>query len=138
MTATTNTPVARRRWSRALAVLGAVAAVALVWVIGEPVLGHDLVVTQPGQPTQDLGLAAVGTITLGAGLLGWGALALLERLTRRGTLIWMGLAAVVLLLSFAPVAGVEATGGTKAVLAVMHLVVGAVLLPAFWRTASRS
>jgi hypothetical protein len=109
----------------------------LVWVVGEPVLGNDLVVVQPGQPAQDLGLAAVVTVTLGAGLLGWATLALLERLTRRGTLIWTVLAAVVLLLSFGPVAGVEATGGTKAVLTVMHIVVCAVLLPVFWQTANR-
>lgn len=127
----------RRRRNRALAVLGAAGAVALVWVIGEPVLGNDLVVVQPGQPAQDLGLAAGVTVALGAGLLGWAALAVAERLTRHGTLIWTVLATVLLLLSFAPVAGVEATGGTKAVLAVMHVAVGAVLLPVFWLTRRR-
>src|SRR5688572_7666833 len=114
--ATTAGPGHRRR-NRALAVLGAGVAVALVWVIGEPVLGNDLVVVQPGQPARDLGLAAAVTVTLGAGLLGWAAIALLERLTRHGALIWTVLAAILLLVSFAPVASVEATGGTKAVLA---------------------
>ncbi|MDG6109144.1 hypothetical protein Daura_21210 [Dactylosporangium aurantiacum] len=128
---------ARRRRTRALAVLGAVVATALIWVVAEPLLGNDLVVVQPGQPAQDLGLAAVAVVTLGVALLGWAALAVLERLTRHGTLIWSVLAAVVLLLSFAPVAGVEATAGTKVTLAVMHLAVGAVLLPTFWLTAAR-
>jgi hypothetical protein len=128
----------QRRRNRGLAVLGAVAAVALVWAVAEPALGHDLVVVQPGQPTQDLGLAAVAMVTLGAAALGWATLALLERLTRHGTLIWTAVAAVVLLLSFAPVAGVEATTGTKVTLAVMHVVVGAVLLPAFWITGARA
>jgi hypothetical protein len=127
----------RRRQNRALAVLGAVAAAVLVWVVGEPLLGNDLVVVQPGQPAQDLGLAAVATVALGASLLGWATLALLERLTRHGTLIWTVIAAVVLLLSFGPVAGVEATGGTKAVLTVMHAAVGAILLPVFWQTRNR-
>ena len=47
---------------------------------------------------------------------------------------WTAVAVVVLVLSFLPVAGVEASGGAKAVLALAHLAVGAVLIPLFWRT----
>jgi len=141
MTNVAQTPVTeasgRRRRNRALAVLGAAGAAALVWAVGEPLLANDLVVVQPGQPAQDLGLAAVVTVALGAGLLGWATLALLERLTRHGTLIWTVIAAIVLLLSFGPIAGVEATGGTKAVLTVMHAAVAMVLLPMFWQTRNR-
>ena len=40
-------------------------------------------------------------------------------------------AGVVLALSFLPILGVGASGGTKAVLALMHLVVAAALIPVF-------
>lgn len=121
----------------ALVVAGAVVAAALFWVIGEPLLGHDLVVTSPGQPTQDLGLAAIVTVTLGAGLLGWAALAVLERITARALLLWTIAALVILAVSFLPFAGVEASGGTKVVLAAMHVAVAAVPIPGLRRTSAR-
>jgi hypothetical protein len=127
-----------RAGSRALAVAATVAAAAVVWVIGEPLLGHDLVVEQPGQPPLDLGLAAFVIITLGASLAGWAVLAVLERITRYGRRIWTGLAIAVVALSYLPFLQAEMSAGSAVVLAFVHLVVGAVLITLLRRTPRSS
>ncbi|MFG1856161.1 DUF6069 family protein [Actinomadura geliboluensis] len=124
------------RRARALAVAGAVAAALAVWAVGEPLLGHDLVVQQEGQEPRDLGAAAVGVFALVPSLLGWALLAVLERVTPLAGRIWTAAALALLAVSFLPVVGVEATGGSKAVLALAHVAVGAVLIPVFHRTAT--
>lgn len=124
------------RRARALAVAGAVAAALAVWAVGEPLLGHDLVVQQEGQEPRDLGAAAVGVFALVPSLLGWVLLAALERVTPLAGRIWTAAALALLAVSFLPVLGVEATGGSKAVLALAHVAVGAVLIPVFHRTAT--
>ncbi|MGP4026512.1 DUF6069 family protein [Actinomadura sp. 3N407] len=123
--------------SRALGVAGAVAAPLAVWAVADPVLGHDLVVQQPGQDATDLGAAAIIMFSLAASLLGWALLAVLERLTAHALRIWTVTALVVLALSYFPLIGVEATGGSKAVLALAHLAVAAVLIPFFRHSPSR-
>jgi hypothetical protein len=123
--------------SRALVVGGALLATVLVWVIGEPLLGHDLVVTSPGQPAIDLGLAQIAFIALASSLLGWAALAILERITRHALTIWTIVAVLVFAASFLPFAGVEASGGSKVVLALTHVAVAAVLIPGLRRTSPR-
>ncbi|MCD0451893.1 DUF6069 family protein [Actinocorallia sp. API 0066] len=112
----------------------AVAAV-LTWVVGDPVLGHDLVVTAPNQDPQDLGAAEILFITVASSLLGWAALAVLEKLLPRyARVTWTALALIVLLLSYVPFLNVEATTGSKVVLGLAHVVVAAVLIPLFLRT----
>jgi hypothetical protein len=123
-----------RAGSRALAVAATVAAAAVVWVVGEPLLGNDLVVEQPGQAPLDLGLAAFVIITLGASLAGWAVLAVLERVTRYGRRIWTGLAIAVVAVSYLPFLQAEMSAGSAAVLALVHLVVGAVLITLLLRT----
>lgn len=120
--------------ARALAVAATVAAAVLVWLVGEPLLGNDLVIEQPGRPPLDLGLAAFVTITLGASLAGWAVLALLEKITRYGRRIWTGLAVAVIALSFLPFLVSEMSTGSAVVLTLVHLVVGAVLIPLMLRT----
>ncbi|GGQ12933.1 hypothetical protein BKA00_006463 [Actinomadura coerulea] len=124
------------RRARALAVAGAVAAALAVWAVGEPLLGHDLAVQQKGQEPRDLGAAAIGVFALAPSLLGWALLAALERVTPLAARIWTAIALTLLAASFLPVIGVQASGGTKTVLALTHLAVGAVLIPVFWRTAT--
>ena len=127
----TRTP--GRVGARALAVAVTVAAAALVWLVGEPLLGNDLVVEQPGQAPLDLGLAAFVIITLGASLAGWAVLALLEKVTRYGRRIWTGLAVAVVVVSFLPLLSAQMSTGSAVVLAIVHLVVGAVLVPLLLR-----
>ncbi len=133
MTDTPRTAGARRR-DRALAVAGAVAAAVVVWAVGDPLLGNDLIVEQPGQEAMKLEIGAFAVFSLASSLLGWALLAVLEKTTSRAALIWTVVALIVLVLSFLPLTGVEATGETKAVLALAHLAVGGVLIPGFWRT----
>lgn len=124
------------RRARALAVAGAVLAALAIWVVGEPLLGHDLVVRQEGQQPRDLGAAAIGVFALAPSLLGWALLAALERVTPLAARIWTAAALAVLAVSFLPLVGVQASGGSKAVLALTHVAVGAVLIPVFHRTAA--
>lgn len=119
---------------RVIGVAGATAAAVAVWVVGEPLLGNDLVVRQAGQDAQDLGLGAIAVFALVPSLLGWALLAGLERVTSHAWRIWTAIAVTVLAASFLPIMGVEASGGSKAVLALTHLAVGAVLIPFFRRT----
>jgi hypothetical protein len=133
MTDTPRTAGSRRR-DRALAVAGAVAAAVVVWAVGDPLLGNDLIVEQPDREPMDLGFAAFAIFSLVSSLLGWALLAILEKTTSRAALIWTVVALIFLILSFLPLTGVEATSGSKAVLAIAHLAVGGVLIPAFWLT----
>lgn len=120
---------------RTIAVGGAVLATGLVWLAAH-VLDIDLRVDQRnGQPPMIVGLPLVIGSTLALALLGWGALAVLERYIRRARTIWTVIAVAVLMLSFVPILGVEATSGTKSVLSLMHLAVAAVLIPMLRRSA---
>lgn len=123
--------------ARALIVAGAVITTVLVWVVGDPLLGHDLVVTSPGQPAMDLGLAEITFVALASSLLGWAVLAVLERITVHAVLVWTIAALAVLAVSFVPFGNVEASGGSKVVLALTHVSVAAVLIPGLRRTSSR-
>lgn len=122
--ATTPAPSLRRR---ALGVAAAVVACLLIWATGAAA-GVDYTVRNPGQPAMELGPAAIVTVSLGSALLGWAALAVLERLTRRGTAIWTVLAVVVALFSLFPVVTTDATGGAKLALGAMHLAVAGALI----------
>lgn len=115
----------RRLGVTALAVLAPV----LVWLVTDPLLGHPLRVAD-GEETLDIGAGPVVFVALLASLSGWGLLAVLERFgPRRARAIWIGVAAVVLALSFAPFIGDGMDGGTRISLALMHLAVAGVLIP---------
>ena len=122
----TTAPSPLRR--RLLGVAAAVRACLAIWAIGE-LAGVDYTVESPGQPALVIGPGQIIGIALGAALLGWATLALLERFARRvARPIWISLAVVVTLLSFGPLFGTEATGGAKAALAAMHVAVAVVLI----------
>ena len=128
-----------RRRNRALAVVGAVGAAVGVWVVGEPLLGYDMIIKADGQEPQDLGASAVVMFSLFFSLLGWALLALLERVTAHARPIWTVVALVVLAVSFFfPLFTIEASGGTKVALALTHVAVAAVLIPVFWATSTNT
>ncbi|MEV6812669.1 DUF6069 family protein [Micromonospora sp. NPDC051296] len=123
--ASTTTSTLRRR---ATGVAAAVVACAAIWIVGA-IAGVDYAVRSPGQPEMVVNLVPVIVFSLGSALLGWAALAVLERVAgRRATGIWFALAVVVTLLSFAPLFQVDATGGAKVALGLMHLAVPAALI----------
>jgi hypothetical protein len=78
---------------------------------------------------------AVLVVTAVIGLLGWATLALLERLSRRGTRAWAVLAGLVVVASMVPIWLVDATTATRVALFCVHLVVGLVLIPSYVRAA---
>jgi Family of unknown function (DUF6069) len=125
------TAVNRRRPTarRAATVAAAVVATVIVWTIADPVAGVDLKVKAANGSVTAIGLGSVIFVTLLSGLVGWGTLALLERLVKRtGRRIWTIAASVVLVLSLllGPTAGIG--GGAKLSLALLHIAAGLVII----------
>jgi len=129
--------VRKRRRTRGLAIVAAAAATFTVWTIAHQIAGADLVVdTGSGETTVTAG--AVLLVTVAVGLAAWGALALVERFTRRAATVWSAIAAAVLLISLLGPIGSAAGAGATAALVAMHLVTGAVLIPIMGLSSARS
>lgn len=136
MMPTTTDPKIRARRRLTTAVTAVVAA-CLVWAVGTAVLGHSLTVPQTGgRDPMAVTLPMVLFVSAAASLLGWGLLAVLERRSMRGTRIWVGIAAAVVVVSLAPLLAPDIATGTRIVLALLHLVVGAVLIPGMQHTSA--
>ena len=139
-TTTTTTGTASRRRSRRLrAVAAGVLAAVVGWVIIEGVAGVDL--RAPAfdgtTATQDIGLGAVIFTSLIASLAAWGLLAALERYSSRPRRDWTILAVAGLVLSLGgPLSGTGIDATERGLLALLHLIVAAVLIPLLYRTAT--
>jgi len=125
----------RTLYSRTFIVVWAAVAALLIWLVQGPLTGVDLVVRN-GDATSTVGPVAVVAVALAAGLVGWGLLALLERVTTRARRLWAVVAVVVLLVSFVGPLGAT-TIQAKGALAAMHAVVGAILIAGLYRTSRR-
>jgi hypothetical protein len=124
---TTATRVRRRRRAQAAGV--AVAASGVLY-LGARAAGTDFVLTDPGATvSHPLILPEIIVFALVFSLLGWGTLALLERITRHAKSIWSVLAGTVLAASFIPVFLERATVDTRIMLCVIHVAVAVALLP---------
>ncbi|MFI2346581.1 DUF6069 family protein [Streptomyces sp. NPDC019443] len=135
-TANTARPATRHRY-RALTVLIAAAAALLVWVVAVPIVGHELLVPQSGdQKASEITAPYVLVMSLAASLAGWLLLVILERHTARPHAIWTVIASVTLLVSFTPLLTLELATATRIWLALMHLAVAAILIPALPRSAA--
>jgi hypothetical protein len=96
------------------------------WAVAVVGAGVDLAVEQ-GAERREVGPLEVTLTSLGAGLLAWLLLELLERRLRRPLLVWRVAAGGVLLVSLTgPLAAVGA--GATAVLVGLHLLVGTILV----------
>ncbi|MFD6415203.1 DUF6069 family protein [Streptomyces sp. NPDC060194] len=82
--------------------------------------------------------AAVVIATVPASLAGWGLLALLERFTAEAATAWTAVALAVLALSTAPIFAPDLTPDAGITLSLLHLAVGAILIPAFRKDARRA
>lgn len=124
--------------ARALSVAGGVAAAVAVWAIAVPGLGVKLLIRFGGGSPQPVHAELVVGAALAASLCGWGLLAMLERRTPHALAVWTTVALVVTIasLSLPAVAGITAAAATA--LALMHLAVAAVLIPALRRSAART
>jgi hypothetical protein len=123
------TPRGTRLRNRALVLVVASVAAALVWLVAVKVIGVDVTVPKAmgSKERVDLALGPVAFAPIFVGLAAWGLLAALERfLPKRARLIWTVIAGLVFLvtLPFVP----DSTAAEITVLALLHLVVGAILV----------
>src|SRR5450755_3894068 len=129
-----------RRRRHVGAVLAAVVATGLVWLIATTGFGLDLY--QPGfgsMAPQQLTMWWAAAITGLAGLAAWGVLAIIERFSRRPTRAWLVVSVSVLVLSLGgPLSGDGIAPGNRLALVFMHLAAGAVLIPLLFRSARRA
>jgi hypothetical protein len=102
------------------------------------VAGYDLRTPAVfGRPAQSILISVVTAASVVPALLGWGLLELLERFVpRRATVIWEVLTALVFVASL-PFNGAGVTESDQLLLALMHLIVGAAVIPAFVITSLR-
>lgn len=123
-----------RHRMRAAGVGGGILAAVAVWTLAGPLLSVDLQVTPGTNQPQPVGVGAVMTASLTAGLAAWTSSALLERLTHRARHVWTGLALAVLVASLVPTQAGVTTAATVA-LAAMHLAVAGVVIPVMTTTS---
>ena len=149
--AVTDTEQSRTRArTRALCVVAGALAAAIAWTVEVPLLGIHLTfrfgdgrVGPRHFGAGPFGVSHVQTISVGqivgvslaAALLGWLLLTMLERRTSRARLIWTGSALVVLAASLSLPLAAATTTAAAVGLVVMHLTVGAAVIPAMARTA---
>jgi Family of unknown function (DUF6069) len=125
------------RKTRLLTVGGGVVAAVLIWGIAQ-LAGMDLrqPALGPGEAPMALTIVPVIAASAIASLAGWGLLALLERFTAKARAVWTTISVIFVVLSFAgPFSGEGITTGNRLVLALMHVVVGAIVITGLARTA---
>jgi Family of unknown function (DUF6069) len=125
----------KRSRARALGVAGGAAAAAIAWSLEVPLLGIRLSIRFGGMHPQTVVAGQVVGAALVAGLLGWLLLAALDRSAARPRAGWTGAALIVLAASLALPLAAATTTSAAIGLIVLHLVVGAVVIPGMARTA---
>lgn len=127
----------RRSWARALCAAGGAAAAAAAWSVEVPLLGIRLSIRFGGMHPQTVVAGQVIGAAVVAGLLGWLLLTALDRRTPRSRAAWTGIALLVLVVSLAlPLAAATTTSAAIALI-VLHLAVGAAVIPGLAGTARR-
>ena len=119
------------KWRLAVAV-GAVLLPLVVFLVGDAVM--DGSVQTPANPDYDqesmeLNAGMVVFVAALSALLGWGLLAVLERITGKGRMIWTIVAVVLLLVSLVGPFSGDTDTGSRVVLALLHVSVAVVLIP---------
>ncbi|MDX6334260.1 MAG: hypothetical protein QOG05_1600 [Streptosporangiaceae bacterium] len=138
MLTTTTTPAMpdiKPGRSRALCTAGGALAAALAWIVEVPLLGIHLNFRFGAGHTQTIAAGQVIGVAVAASLLGWLLLALLERRTPHARLLWTTIALAALAASLALPLAVATTASAAAGLVVMHVTVGAAVIPAMAHTA---
>jgi Family of unknown function (DUF6069) len=121
--------------ARALCAAAGALAAALAWIVEVPLLGIHLNVRLGNGHIQTIGVGQVIGVTVAAALAGWLLLALLQRRTPRARLLWTTIALAALAGSLALPLAAATTTSAAAGLIVMHLAVGATVIPAMAHTA---
>ena len=134
-TSATAVPDVKLGRARTLCAAGGALAAALAWTVEVPLLGIHLNYRFGTGHTQTIAAAQVIGVTVAAALLGWLLLAFLERRTPRARPLWTAIALAALAASLALPLAAATTTSAAAGLVVMHLTVGAAVIPAMARTA---
>jgi hypothetical protein len=121
--------------ARALCAAGGALAAALAWIVEVPLLGIHLNVRFGAGHIQTIAVGQVIGVTVAASLLGWLLLALLERRTPHARPLWTTTALAALAASLALPLAAATTTSAIAGLIVLHLIVGAAVIPAMAHTA---
>jgi hypothetical protein len=138
MLTTTTTPAVpdiKQRRARMLCAAGGALAAALAWIVEVPLLGIHLTVRFGAGHIQTIAVGQVLGVTVAASLLGWLLLALLERRTPHARPLWTTTALAALAASLALPLAAATTTSAVAGLIVLHLTVGAAVIPAMAHTA---
>jgi Family of unknown function (DUF6069) len=134
-TAAPAVPDIKQGRARALCAAGGALAAALAWIVEVPLLGIHLNFRFGTGHIQTIAIGQVIGVTVAASLFGWLLLALLERRTPHARLLWTTIALAALAASLALPLTVATTSSAVTGLMVMHLTVGAVVIPAMAHTA---
>jgi hypothetical protein len=137
-TSTTAAPAApdvKQGRARALYAAGGVLAAALAWIVEVPLLGIHLNFRFGAGHIQTIAAGQVIGVTAAASLLGWLLLALLERRTCHARPLWTSIALGAVAASLALPLAAATTTSAVAGLIVMHLTVGAAVIPTMAHTA---
>jgi hypothetical protein len=121
--------------ARALCAAGGALAAALAWIVEVPLLGIHLNVRFGAGHIQTISVGQVIGVTVAASLFGWLLLALLERRTPHARRLWTTIAVAALAASLTLPLAFATTSSAVAGLIVLHVTVGAVVIPAMARTA---
>ena len=121
--------------TRALCAAGGALAAALAWIVEVPLLGIHLNYRFGTGHIQTIAVGQVIGVTVAASLLGWLLLAQLERRTPHARLLWTTIALAALAASLALPLAAATTTSAVAGLIVMHVIVGAAVIPAMAHTA---
>ncbi|HUJ04882.1 MAG TPA: DUF6069 family protein [Streptosporangiaceae bacterium] len=121
--------------TRALSAIAGAAAAAIGWAIEVPMLGVRLDIRFGAMHPQVIAPGQIIGAALAAGLAGWLALAVLDRRARHPRTAWTVTAVAVLAVSLALPLVAATTTAAAAGLEVLHLAVGASVIPAMARTA---
>jgi hypothetical protein len=135
---TTTTPAvldSKHGRARALCAAGGALVAAIAWTVEVPLLGIHLNFRFGTGHIQTIAAGQVVGVTVAAALLGWLLLALLERRTPHARLLCTTIALAAVAVSLALPLAVAATTSAVAGLIVMHLTVGAAVIPAMVHTA---
>ena len=121
--------------ARPLCAAGGALAAALAWIVEVPLLGIHLNFRFGTGHIQTIAVGQVIGVTVAASLLGWLLLAQLERRTPHARLLWTTIALAALAASLALPLAVATTTSAAAGLIVLHLTVGAAVIPVMAHTA---
>jgi Family of unknown function (DUF6069) len=120
--------------TRALYAAGGALAAAVVWVVEVPLLGIHLNFRFGTGHIQTISIGQVIGVSLAASLLGWLLLAVLDRRTPHARRPWTTIALVALAASLALPLAATTTAAVVGLI-VLHVTVGAAVIPAMARTA---